>query len=45
MIKNGYSVRGINDILSFVVQEGMRKGWEVEKKERGLNGDENGNEN
>lgn len=45
MIKNGYSVRGINDILSFVVQEGMRKGWEVEKKERGLKGDENGNEN
>lgn len=38
MIKNGYSVKGINDILSFVVQEGMKKGWEVQKKERKLDG-------
>lgn len=38
MIKHGYSVEDIDNTLSLVLQEGMKKGWEVQKAERGLNG-------
>lgn len=38
MIKHGYSVKDIDSTLSLVLQEGMKKGWEVQKAERGLNG-------